>query len=298
MKARRLGELALIDWMRKSCVCTSAVKQGIGDDTAVLPLSVTQDLLLTTDMSVEGTHFTKETLPQLIGRKALARNLSDIAAMGGTPTYAVVSLGLPKNISTLYVKKIYQGINRLAKEFDVSVVGGDTVKSPQLVINIALLGTVAKNKAVLRKGAKIGDQIFVTGALGGSLKSGRHLTFMPRVREAQYLVKNFHPTAMIDISDGLAGDLGHILEESRVGAILVEDKIPLHRRADLKAGLYDGEDFELLFTLSPKEAQKLLKLRKKNFYHIGQILSDKQKLYMRLKSGEVCLINQKGFVHF
>ncbi len=293
-----LSELALINWMRKSCVCTSAVKQGIGDDTAVLPLSAAQDLLLTTDMSVEGTHFTKETLPQLIGRKALARNLSDIAAMGGTPTYAVVSLGLPKNTSTLYVKKIYQGINRLAKEFDVSIVGGDTVKSPQLVINIALMGTVAKNKAVLRRGAKPGDGIFVTGALGGSLNSGRHLTFTPRVPEAQFLVKNFYPTAMIDISDGLAGDLGHILDESRVGAILEQDKISLHRGCDLKSGLYDGEDFELLFTLSPKDSQKLLELKKKNFFCIGEIVADKQKLYMRLKSGEVCLINQKGFVHF
>ncbi len=298
MKARRLGELALIDWMRKSAVCSTRVKQGIGDDTAVLPLNATQDLLLTTDMSVEGVHFFKQTRSELIGRKALARNLSDIAAMGGRPMYAVVSLGLTKNTSTLYVKKIYQGINRLAKEFNVSIVGGDTVKSAQVVINIALLGTVAKNKAVLRKGAKPGDQIFVTGALGGSLKSQRHLTFTPRVREAQYLVKNFNPTAMIDISDGLAGDLGHILGESRVGAILVEDRIPLNRGSDLKAGLYDGEDFELLFTLSPKEAQKLLKLKKKNFYHIGEIVSDKQKLYMRRKNGEVYLMNPKGFVHF
>jgi thiamine-monophosphate kinase len=298
MKSSRLGELALIDWMRKSAVCSVSVKQGIGDDTAVLPLNARQDLLLTTDMSVEGVHFTKQTKPELIGRKALARNLSDIAAMGGTPTYAVVSLGLPQNTSTTYVKKIYQGINRLAKEFDVSIVGGDTVKSAHIVINIALLATVAKNKAVLRRGAKPGDGIFVTGALGGSLKSLRHLTFTPRVREAQYLVKNFYPTAMIDISDGLAGDLGHILEESGVGAILEEDKIPLHRGVDLKAGLCDGEDFELLFTLSKPLAKKLLQFKKSGFYCIGEITADKYKLFLRQKNGKVSLLDPKGFVHF
>lgn len=293
-----LRELDLIDWMRKSVVCSTLVKQGIGDDTAVLPLNARQDLLLTTDMSVEGVHFLKQTKPELIGRKALARNLSDIAAMGGTPVYAVVSLGLPQNTSTTYVKKIYGGINRLAKEFDVSIVGGDTVKSAHIVINIALLGIVAKNKAVLRRGAKPGDGIFVTGALGGSLKSQRHLTFTPRVRQAQYLVKNFYPTAMIDISDGLAGDLGHILEESDVGAILEEDKIPLHRGVDFKAGLYDGEDFELLFTLSPKDAQELLQSKKKDFYHIGKITADKYKLFLRQKNGMVSLLTPKGFVHF
>ncbi len=298
MKDRRLGELALIDWMRKKCVCSTSVKQGIGDDTAVLPLDAANDLLFTTDMTVEGTHFQKQTPPALVGRKALARNLSDIAAMGGTPTCAVVSLGVPRDISTAYVKRIYEGMNRLAKEFGVSIVGGDTVKSAAVVINIALLGTVAKNKAVLRKGAKKGDQIFVTGALGGSLKSGRHLTFTPRVREAQSLVKDFYPTAMIDISDGLAGDLGHVLKESRLGAILDEAKIPLHCGADLKAGLYEGEDFELLFTLAPVNARKLLGSKKNNFYLIGEINGEKNKLFLRRESGKVALLQQKGFVHF
>ncbi len=298
MNSTGLGELALIDWIRKTCVCSTQVKKGIGDDTAVLPLNDRQDLLLTTDLSVEMTHFTKQTPPELVGRKALARNLSDIAAMGGTPTYAVVSLGVAQNTPTIYVKKIYQGLNRLAKEYNVSIVGGDTVRSPQTVINIALMGTVAKNKALLRNGAKIGDQIFVTGPLGDSLDSKRHLTFTPRVREAQYLVKHFHPTAMIDISDGLAQDLGHILEQSKVGAVLVEDKIPLNRGADLKAGLYDGEDFELLFTLAPACAQKLLKSKKKNYYHIGQIVKGKNKLYLQNKDGQMCLIDQGGFTHF
>lgn len=289
----KLGEFALIDWMRKSCFCSNGVTKGIGDDTAVLPFSSKEDMLSTTDMSVEGTHFTKGTPPELIGRKALARNLSDIAAMGGTPTYAVISLGLSKATTTAYVQKIYQGINKLAKKFGVSIVGGDTVKSAKLVINIALLGKVAKGKAVLRSGAKPGDQIFVTGPLGGSFKSGRHLTFTPRLKEAQILMKKFHPTAMIDISDGLAGDLGHILEESKVGAVLDATKIPLHRNVDLKAGLYDGEDFELLFTVRPNDAEKL-----KQFYRIGAIVKDKNKLYLCGKNDQVILLKTKGFTHF
>ncbi len=285
-----LSEFALINWMRKSCFCSTDVKKGIGDDTAVLPFSSSEDMLLTTDMSVEGTHFIKGTAPELIGRKALARNLSDIAAMGGLPTYAVVSLGLPKSFSTFDVKKIYAGINKLAKEFKVSIVGGDTVKSDKLVINIALMGKVAKGKAILRSGAKVGDQIFVTGPLGGSLKSGRHLTFTPRVREAQSIVKKFRPTAMIDISDGLAGDLVHILKESKVGAIIDEKRIPLNQGANLKAGLCDGEDFELLFTLP--------KIGVCPYFCIGMITGQKNKLYLQKKDGNKELLKAKGFTHF
>lgn len=291
MKRKNLGEFSLIDWMRKSCYCAKDVKKGIGDDTAVLPFSATEDMLLTTDMTVEGTHFTKGTPPELIGRKALARNLSDIAAMGATPAYAVISLGLPKISNTTDVKKIYQGINALAKVYRVSIVGGDTVKSDKLVINIALLGKVTKGKAILRSGAKPGDQIFVTGPLGGSFKSGRHLTFTPRLKEAQYLMKKFRPTAMIDVSDGLAGDLGHILKESKVGAILDAQRIPLHPNADLKAGLYDGEDFELLFTMPPKSTDC-------PYFWIGTITQGQNKLYLQHHDGKKTLMNAKGFTHF
>ncbi len=298
MKDHAVSELTIIQWMRKNCVCSPSVKTGIGDDTAVLPFNAREDLLLTTDLLVEGTHFTKQTPPDLVGRKALARNLSDIAAMGGTPTCAVVSLGLPKNASTTYVKKVYQGLNRLAKAFSVSIVGGDTVKSRNFVINIALLGTVAKGRAILRSGARAGDHIFVTGPLGGSFKSDRHLTFTPRIAQAQYLLKNFRPTAMIDISDGLAGDLGHLLEESCVGAVIDEEKIPLHRGVSLKMGLYDGEDFELLFTLRPNQANKLLKQKNKLFFRIGAIIKDQKKLYVRQKNNDIRLINSQGFTHF
>ena len=292
MKIDKLNELALIDSMRKSCPCALTVKKGIGDDTAVLPLSATEDMLFTTDMTVQGVHFTKDTSPLLIGRKALARNLSDIAAMGGVPTYAVISLGLLKDTKSTYVEQIYVGINKLAREFNVSIVGGDTVKSKKLVINIALLGKVAKGKAVLRVGAKVGDQIFVTGPLGGSFNSDRHLTFMPRLREGKQLLTDFQPTAMIDVSDGLAGDLGHILIESGVGAVLEAKKIPLNNNADLKAALYDGEDFELLFTLSPKKSRGC------PYFLIGTITKDKGQLSLRDQHGKLRLLKAKGFTHF
>lgn len=287
-----IREFEFINRLARSCRCDKTVKVGIGDDTAVLPFSAKEDILLTTDMSVEGTHFLKNTPPDLIGRKTLARNLSDIAAMGGVPTYAVVSIGLPKNSKTAYVQKIYQGINRLAARFRVSIVGGDTVKSDKLVINIALLGKVGKGKAILRSGARPGDFIFVTGPLGNSFKSGHHLIFTPRLVEAHLLVKKFHPTSMIDISDGLAGDLGHILEKSKVGAILEKDKIPLNRGASLKSALSEGEDFELLFTLPPQRAKR------SPFFCIGTITNVKNKMSLRDKYGTQSLIKMKGFMHF
>lgn len=299
-----LDEFGLIDWIKKTCSApaskNASVRQGIGDDTAVLPFTKKEDLLLTTDMSVEDVHFTKQTPPELIGRKALARNLSDIAAMGGTPTFAVVSLGLPVRTKVKYIKKIYQSIHKLAKEFKISIVGGDTVKSEKLVINIALLGKVAKGRAVLRSGARPGDHIFVTGPLGGSLKSGRHLTFTPRIKEAQYFTKNFHPTSMIDISDGLAGDLGHLLEESNVGAEIEANAIPRHFEATLQESLYDGEDFELIFTLRREQAHRLLALPHPQFpfYLIGKITGNKNSLYLLDKSGRKSLLPSKGFTHF
>ena len=297
---KSLGEFGLINWIKQSCGTSPSVKKGIGDDTAILPYSSKEDLLMTTDMFIEDVHFTSKTKPELVGRKALACNISDVAAMGGIPTFAVVSLALPSRTKTDYVKKIYQGMNQLAKEFGVNIFGGDTSKSDKIVLDVTLLGKVEKGKAVLRNGAKPGDHIFVSGPLGGSLKSGRHLSFTPRVKEARYLLEKFKPTAMIDISDGLAGDLGHILEESGVGAIIDEQKIPLNSKSDLKAGLYDGEDFELLFTLSKSQANKFAKLKKKtfSFFGIGEIIATKKKLVLMNKQGKKVLLPLKGFTHF
>jgi len=264
-------EFDLIARLKTALPTHDSVLAGAGDDCAVLNLGLPHDLVLfKTDAVVEGVHFTADTPPEKIGRKALARCLSDIAAMAGTPTHAVVTLALPTTFETTRVEAIYAGLNALAREHSVAIVGGETTANPdRLLLSIAMLGTVPRNRQVLRSGAKAEDAIFVTGTLGGSL-SGRHLDFEPRLAEARWLAEHFTIHAMIDLSDGLAGDLRHILEASGVGAELLSSAVPVSRAAKqlardessakppLLAALTDGEDFELLFTIASRSAVPLL----------------------------------------
>lgn len=291
MQIDDMGEFELIGCLKKVIPRMPKNILGIGDDTALLPFTKTKHLLFTTDMMAQDVHFDRRMGAEDIGHKALACNISDIAAMGGLPTYAVVSLGLPKNTKVSYVEGIYRGIGKVAQEYRVAIVGGDTIKTDKIIINIALLGEVDKKNVVTRAGARAGDWIFVTGQLGGSLKSGRHLTFTPQVEKSQFLVKHYKPSAMIDISDGLAGDLNHILYASGVGAKLWPDAIPMHKGVQLTQALCDGEDYELLFTLAPQKASKLMQWQFKNklfhFYPIGEITNNKKQK-----------INVKSFTHF
>ncbi len=291
MKISQLGEFGLIDALKKYAPISKTVIKGIGDDAAVLPYSKREYLLLTMDMLSEDTHFTRRMPPQLIGHKALASNISDIAAMGGWPTFAVISIGIPKNLSVRFIKDVYKGIERAARAFNISIVGGDTIKTDKMVINVALLGLVEKKYLTTRDGARPSDWIFVTGPLGGSFKSGRHLNFSPRLSQARFLVEKFKPSAMMDISDGLSGDLNHILKAGKVGARLDYDSIPRNNGVSISQALNDGEDFELLFTLSPIKARSLMdwQARAKSFYFypIGTITADvKEK------------IDTKSFTHF
>jgi thiamine-monophosphate kinase len=293
-----IGEFGLIAKLASKAFIGKNVIKGIGDDTAVLPLSPKKYLLFTTDMLCEGVHFTRRDDPVLIGHKVLACSLSDIAAMGGKGQSAVISIGLPENISPDFIEKIYFGINRLAKKFQTSIVGGDTISSPNLVINIALLGEVQKKDLVLRSGAKVGDQIFVTGPLGRSFASKRHLSFTPRLNEAAYLVAHFKPSALIDISDGLAADLGHILEESHKGAVMDAASIPTNKGATLKNALGDGEDFELIFTLSRKKAVEFFKQKKMKAFWIGEVIAKPNGLCIRNLEGRIKQLTIKGYRHF
>lgn len=293
-----LGEFGFIERFAENVRTGRDVVKGIGDDTAVIDMGSDEHLLMTTDMLVEGIHFLRTTMsPQEIGRKALACSISDIAAMGGIPTYAVISLAAPSNISATFIEGIGTGINQLAQEYGVSIVGGDTVKNDRIVINVALLGKAHKDEIIYRKGAKKGDIIFVTGKLGNSFKTRKHLNFTPLVKEAQYLIKTARPTAMMDVSDGLAGDLGHILKQSKVGAVIDEKKIPLANGASIKQALHDGEDFELLFTVKVKDADKLRKSKKFKFHEIGMITSGKS-LMMIDRLGRKRKVELKGFEHF
>jgi thiamine-monophosphate kinase len=293
-----IGELRLIEKIQKQVSSSSSVLQGIGDDTAVVRPSA-QRLLLTTDMLVEGVHFRKTTAPELIGRKALAVNLSDIAAMGGIPRYAVISIGISPRKSVSYMGQLYKGIERLARSFNVSVVGGDTVKSQKTVVNIALTGEVPPNHLVKRTGAKAGDRILVTGPLGNAFKSGHHLRFTPRLAESRFLVKYCKPTAMIDISDGLSSDLFQILRSSKVSAVISQDDIPLRKGATCANAFRDGEDFELLFTLPPQRAERLLAKRSRfSFYPIGEITSARSRTVVLSATGKKILLRPEGYAHF
>ncbi len=265
-----MNEFELIARLTSDLGTGRGVVVGVGDDCAVLDAGrAGQWLLFKTDAVVEGVHFTADTPPGKVGRKALARCLSDIAAMGGQPSYALVTLALPREFEARRVEAVYSGMRTLADEHQVAIVGGETTTSTGgMLISIALLGTVAKGRALLRSGAKAGDAIFVTGELGGSL-AGRHLDFEPRLVEAAWLNEHFPIHAMIDLSDGLAGDLRHVLRASACGAELLGKAIPVSRAAKLKArnessakppllaALTDGEDFELLFTLPANQAVAL-----------------------------------------
>ncbi len=237
-----------------------------GDDTAELA-GFTHGMLFAADLLMDGTHFrVAEAGAAAAGRKALAVNLSDIAAMAGTPVAVTVSLALPRAGAATLAEEVMAGMLPLAREFDVAIAGGDTNSwDGRLIISVAIVGTPHRKGSLTRASARAGDQILVTGALGGSLK-GRHLTFTPRLREAQTLRDHFELTSMIDLSDGLASDLRHILKESGdLGARLFKSGIPIHAdataapaKAPLERALTDGEDFELCFTAPPAEAARLM----------------------------------------
>jgi len=253
-----LGEFGLIERLTRTLRYDKTIYTGVGDDAAVLCGGDDWRLLLTTDMIVEGTHFNSDTPPEFIGRKALAVNLSDIAAMGGLPWAALVAAGIPRRTPVRFIERLYRGLKRQAAAYRVNVVGGDTVRADRLTITVTLLGWVEPGREVLRSGARLGDQIFVTGRLGGSLRSGRHLSFTPRVREARAIVQRVHPTAMMDLSDGLASDLRQLAKASRVGARVFAAQIPKAPRVrSAEEALCDGEDFELLFTVPATRARRL-----------------------------------------
>jgi thiamine-monophosphate kinase len=260
------SEWTWIDAIRRKAGLDPRVPIGIGDDTAQLKSS--GSVLVTTDMLMDGVDFiVGQTPADLIGRKSLAVNLSDIAAMAGRPTGAVISLALPKTGGRELAEQMYVGLLQLAKEFDCPIVGGDTNSwNGPLVVSVTVLGEPTGRGPVTRSGAKPDDWLFVTGPLGGSLPSQRHCTFTPRIAEAQKLHSLVELHAMLDLSDGLASDLFHIAEASNIGIELDAQRIPIHRDVDptlsqadrLHHALSDGEDFELLFSVNQSDAQKLL----------------------------------------
>lgn len=298
MLIKEIGEFGLIERFRKLIKTDSSVIKGTGDDCAVLEFDRNNYQLFTCDMIIEGIDFTLKDKPYLIGRKSLAVAISDIAACAGLPRYCLVSLGTPKNTSVEFIDKILKGVLGLAMKYNINLVGGDLSRAKKLTIDVSMLGIVEKKKLVLRSGAKAGDIIFVTGELGGSIL-GKHLRFMPRLKEARFLVNNFRVNSMIDISDGLAQDLGHILHESSKGAIIYEDLIPISKQArNLNDALYAGEDFELLFTVPLLEAKKICRKKLSGFKPIGEVTDKKYGFRLVDKKGKEKIIKPKGYQHF
>ena len=298
MPSGKVSELDLIQRISRKIKNDSSVIRGIGDDTAVLEYSRDKYQLWTADMLIEGVDFTSGTPAKDIGYKALACSLSDIAAMGGIPRYGLVSLGIPKAKARAFIDGFYSGLLKLARRFQVNIVGGDLSHSDKIVVDVSLIGEVAKKKLVLRSGAKVNNILFVSGELGGSIY-GRHLRFIPRLKESAYLVNNYKVNAMLDISDGLSLDLSRLCQGSGVGAVVYEELIPVSKDAkDFSEALDMGEDFELLFSLPLNEARRLIKSGNKGFKAIGEIRPRQEGIKIISRNCKARELAAKGYQHF
>ena len=302
-----LGEKKLIERIRRLAHGGASVVTGIGDDCAVLRVPPEHELLVTTDFTIEKVHFRRDWhRPELVGRRCLTRGLSDIAAMGGEPRAAFLSLAVASNLPQKWVDRFLKGLLELAKEFKLPLAGGDTAQSPSgILADIVVVGSVPKGKAVLRSGAKPGDRIYVTGELGGAAAALARLAesrsvgkqyfryFRPqaRVEVGQRLRQRGVASAMIDLSDGLSTDLEHICQESHVGAEIEAEAIPRARvgrgkkeqgkkRVALDFALHGGDDYELLFTSAKAVPSQVAGVR------ITQIGRTTQSTGMRLIEGD------------
>jgi thiamine-monophosphate kinase len=329
---QEIGEFGLIHRIRKGITSSDpALVQGVGDDVAVLGMGGmgTKALLVTTDILIEDIHFDLSwTDPYQLGRKALAVNLSDIASMGGTPKYFLISIALPKNLPLSFVSSFYRGLKKEAKRFRVELIGGDTSLSKKIVINICLLGEGRKKDLLFRRGARVGDDLFVSGTLGdaalglrilqkrGNAKGAealikKHLSPCPRLELGQAIAKHHWATAMIDVSDGLLIDTSHLLQESGVGVRVWEDQIPLSRlyrkwihsfsKDPFRFAFSGGEDYELLFTAPPERRERISSIARSlsiPITRIGEILPIKEGLHIIKKNGRDDSPSRLGFEHF
>lgn len=315
-----LNEKALIARIRRQAGRSKNVTAGIGDDCAILRIPAAQEALVTTDFSMEGIHFRRDWhSAQSVGHRCLMRGLSDIAAMGGEPLAAFLSLAVPHDLLQRWVDDFLDGFLQLAKKHHVVLAGGDTAESPNgILADIIVLGHCAQGRAIRRSGARPGDLIYVTGMLGGSAFALRELSTSSRTVRAGDFPAHFFPaprlaagkflrekqlaTAMIDISDGLSTDLAHLCEESRAGAEIETSAIPLAKagkskqKVPLEFALHGGEDYELLFT-APAKRKIPARLGNVPITCIGRITREK-KMFLIDKNGERKKLIPAGWEHF
>jgi thiamine-monophosphate kinase len=266
MTLRELGEDRLVARITRDLPTNPLVRVGAGDDCAVLgrPRDARWQLLKT-DAVLEGVHFLPGEDMARVGWKALCRTISDIAAMGGVPEHALITVALPSQWEVSQLDALYRGLGKAALQFGVSIVGGETSRSPGgLFVSVALTGWVERERCVLRSGGKAGDAVFVTGRLGGSL-ARKHLDFTPRFTEARWLTESFKLRSMMDLSDGVGTDLPRLAARSGCGYELWEHALPRTRGCTTRQALSDGEDFELLFTLRERDSGTLQERWRQHF---------------------------------
>lgn len=342
MELAELGEFPLIARVEQILAGTRPdVVVGIGDDVAVLEDRGDEFLLATVDSQVESVHFLRDRItPRQLGRRALAINLSDIAAMGGRAEYALVSLALPPGTELSWVEELYRGLREEAERSGVVIVGGNMARSAsEAFVDVCVLGRVRREHLLLRSGARPGDRVLVTGSLGDSAaglalllsepeRGGeseaavdwaaherlleRHFTPTPRLAEAAVIARSQSATAMIDLSDGLSSDIGHICDRSRVGVRLWADRLPISAEARQVAGLLDrpllrlalegGEDYELCFTAPPEATASLITAVEREtgtpVTVVGEILPASQGRRLVLEDGQEVTLDPKGWEHF
>ena len=279
---------------------------GIGDDMAQVRVGGDGTVLITTDMLLDGVHFdlSRVSLEQ-VGYKTMAVSLSDCAAMATQPIAAVVSVAMPVEFGQKELKRLHAGIVRAGDKYNCALIGGDiTSWKGAFAVSAAMLSRVCNNKPVKRSGARVGDVICVTGVLGGSLASGKHLVFEPRVAEAVKIAGMVKINAMIDISDGLSTDLNRICKAGNISAMIEADRLPVSDEAKksenpINSALNDGEDFELLFTLSGKEYEKLIERWNESLAitKIGKIVEVGRSV-IRMPDGREAELTPKGYDHF
>jgi thiamine-monophosphate kinase len=259
-----IGEDNLIAELTRSLRLDSRVKIGPGDDCAVVKFGKRWQLLKT-DCIVESIHFSKESPATWVGWKALCRAISDVAAMGGRPMDALVTIAVAPQVRLRWLRGVYSGLRKAAQRYDVNLVGGETSRSPgPAFISVALTGIVEKRRALLRSGGKPGDFLYVTGQLGGSIR-GKHLRFEPRLAEALWLADHFAINAMIDLSDGLGSDLPRLAKASGAGFEIDRERLPLSKGCSIEQAISDGEDYELLFAVPPEMVPTLEERWNKKF---------------------------------
>ncbi|HVH87672.1 MAG TPA: thiamine-phosphate kinase, partial [Terriglobales bacterium] len=307
-----LPERQLIARIRRKARARRTVL-GIGDDCAILRIPDGEEALVTTDFSLEGVHFRRQwQSPECIGHRCLARGLSDIAAMGGSPVAAFLSLAIPRGLSQSWIDRFFKGLLRLARRHQVDLAGGDTAQSSTgLLADITVLGSIKKGRALRRSGARAGDQIYVTGALGESaaalklLSTGkikkRDVFPKPRIAVGQWLVQNRIASACIDISDGLSTDLSHMCEESGVGAVIDAGAIPLQGAARtlndaLDLALHGGDDYELLFTVPKSKRLLPPRIAGAKITRVGEIV--RRRRMALLRNGKTENLVARGWEHF